>query len=78
MIRKTIYCTQTFLRVGGRLVPAVLRQHLSAESAVDAATVLAKRKAGVAVFQLEGLPSADHWEEPKIIALFGEAPDRDP
>lgn len=78
MIRKTIYCTQTFSKVGRRVVPATRRQHLSAEDAVNAARVLARRKAGVAVFRLEGIPSVDHWEEPQIIALFGAAPMGDP
>ncbi|MBB4799692.1 hypothetical protein HNP32_003452 [Brevundimonas bullata] len=60
MQRKTIYCTQTFARIDGRIVPMNRRQHLNAERAMRAASILAQRKAGVAVFSLDGVPSVDH------------------
>lgn len=77
MARKTIYCAQAFWRRRGRLVGGEVRQFLNAERAMVGGEILLTGADGVAVFSLEGHPDEDLWDEPKLIALLGDAPDLD-
>jgi len=77
MARKTIYCAQAFWRRGGRLVVGEVRQFLNEERAMVGGEILLTGADGVAVFSLEGHPDEDRWDEPKMIALLGDAPSAD-
>lgn len=77
MARKTIYCAQAFWRRGGRLVGGEVRQFLNEERAMAGGEILLTGADGVAVFSLEGHPDENLWEEPRMIALLGDAPSAD-
>jgi len=77
MARKTIYCAQPFWRRSGRLVSGEVRQFLNEERAMAGGEILLTGADGVAVFSLEGHPDEDLWDEPRMIALLGDAPSAD-
>lgn len=77
MARKTIYCAQAFWRRSGRLVGGEVRQFLNEERARAGAEILLTGADGVAVFSLEGHPDEDLWDDLNVIAVMGDAPDRD-
>lgn len=74
MARKTIYCAQAFWRRNGRLMGGEVRQFLSEERARQGGEILLTGADGVAVFSMEGHPDEDLWEEPRLIAVMGDAP----
>lgn len=75
MARKTIYCAQAFWRCGGRLIGGEVRQFLNEERARAGAAILLTGADGAAVFSLEGHPDEDLWEEPRLIEVWGAAPE---
>lgn len=74
MGRKTIYCAQPFWRRQGRLEAGPAHQFLTEERAMIGGEILAGSADGAAVFSLTGEPDVDFWDEPVIIATFGDAP----
>jgi hypothetical protein len=74
MARKTIYCAQAFWRRGGRLQGGQIHQFLNAERAMEGGEILAAGADGAAVFSLTGEPDVDYWDEPVLLATFGNAP----
>lgn len=75
MARKTIYCAQPFWRRASRWAAGEVRQFLNEERAMAGAKIMLSGADGVAVFSLEGHPDEDLWDDPKMIAILGEAPD---
>ncbi|KQW79746.1 hypothetical protein [Brevundimonas sp. Root1279] len=74
MARKTIFCAQAFWIRRGRLQGGQVHQFLNEERAREGAEVLIAGADGVAVFSVEGHPDEDLWEEPRLIATFGQTP----
>ena len=74
MARKTIYCAQGFWRVRGRLERGQVHQFLDEARALEGGEIIAKSAPGVAVFSLTGEPDVDYWEEPKLLATWGDVP----
>lgn len=74
MAAKTIYCAQAFWRRPSGLFGGTVHQFMTAERALAGGEALFTGAHGVAVFSVEGYPDIDLWEEPKIIATFGDAP----
>lgn len=77
MARKTIYCAQGFWRVRGRLEGGQVHQFLDEPRALEGGEIIARSAHGVAVFSLTGEPDVDFWEEPRMIATFGDVPSAD-
>lgn len=77
MARKTIYCAQAFWRRGGQLVGGEVRQFLNEDRARAGADILLTGADGVAVFSLEGHPDENLWDEPRMIAAWGDTPPGD-
>lgn len=73
-MRKTIYCAQGFWLRGGRLSGGEVYQFSTEERARLGADALLTGCDGVAVFSLDGYPDTDLWEDPVMIARFGEVP----
>lgn len=78
MARKTIYCAQGFWWCDGCLRPGAVHQFLTRERATEGGEILARGAAGAAVYSLTGEPDVDYWDEPVILATFGDAPASDP
>jgi len=74
MATKTIYCAQPFWRRPTGLYGGTVHQFMTEERALAGGEALFTGAHGVAVFSVEGYPDIDLWEEPKVIATFGEAP----
>ena len=74
MARKTIYCAQAFWRRDGRLWAGAVHEFLNAERALAGGEILALGATGAAVFSLTGEPDVDYWDEPVVLATFGETP----
>ena len=77
MARKTIYCAQAFWRPRGRLEGGQVHQFLDEGRALEGGEILAKSAPGAAVFSLTGEPDVDYWEEPKLLATWGDVPAAD-
>lgn len=75
MARKTIYCAQPFWRRQGRLEAGVVHEFHTSDRAMTGGEILAGSADGVAVFSLTGEPDVDYWDEPVMIAVFGDAPE---
>jgi hypothetical protein len=71
----TVYCVQSFWRDRHKLSAGRLRQYRDRDVALTAARALRVRDAGVVVFSVRGNPEADYWEEPRLLATFGETPE---
>ena len=74
MATKTIYCAQAFWRREGQLRGGQVHQFLNEERARLGGEALFTGAAGVAVFSVEGDPATDLWEEPRLIASWGDVP----
>lgn len=74
MAAKTIYCAQAFWRRPSGLFGGTVHQFMTKDRALAGGQALFTGAHGVAVFSVEGYPDVDLWEEPKIIATFGEVP----
>ena len=74
MAKKTIYCAQAFWRREGRLEAGTVHEFHTQERAVTGGEILAGSADGAAVFSLTGEPDVDFWDEPVLIATFGDAP----
>lgn len=74
MRRTMIYCAQAFWHREGRLVAGEVHQFSSAERAIAGCEILAQGSAGAATYSLTGDPEVDFWEEPQILATFGDVP----
>lgn len=73
-MRKTVYIAQAFHWIDGQLVPGEFFQYARPERAAAAGERLAGSAPGVAVFSLDGHPDTDAWEDPVILARYGDAP----
>lgn len=74
MARKTIYCAQPFWRRRGRLEAGTVHEFHTEDRAMTGGSILAGSAHGAAVFSLTGEPDIDLWDEPMLIATFGDAP----
>ena len=74
MARKTIYCAQGFWWRNGRREPGVVHQFLNEERAREGGEILSLSADAVAGFSLTGEPDVDFWEDPVIIARYGDVP----
>lgn len=74
MAAKTIYCAQPFWVRGGRYVAGQPLQFMTEERAREGAQALLTGSAGVAVFSVTGHPDIDLWDEPVMLATFGDVP----
>lgn len=74
MARKTIYCAQGFWWRSGQLMPGQVHQFLDADRALEGAQILAVAADGASAFSLSGEPDVDFWEDPVLLASFGDAP----
>lgn len=74
MARKTIYCAQPFWRRQGRLEAGTVHEFHTEERAMRGGEILARGANGAAVFSLTGDTDVDFWDEPVLIATFGDAP----
>jgi len=73
----TVYCVQAYWRDREKLARGRFRQFAKEEAAIGAGKAAAIRNAGVVVFSVSGHPEADYWEEPVVIATFGDVPRAD-
>lgn len=71
MARQTMYCVQTYLKRGGRLVLGERYGFTSASEAEERGAALGRRVAGVLVYAVE-----DGAEEGEVFASVGEVPCR--
>ena len=71
---QSIYCVQTYWRQGRRMEPGQLRQFAGEADARQVGKSLAVRMPGVLVYAITGEPEADFWDEPRLIARYGDAP----
>lgn len=71
---KTIYCAQAFWRRPTGLFGGTVHQFTNQDRALAGGQALFTGAHGVAVFSVEGYPDIDLWEEPKVIAAFGDVP----
>lgn len=74
MAAKTIYCARAFWWRQGRLWGGEVRQFLNEERAIAGAEALYTGAHGVAVFSVTGHPDVDLWEDPQLIATYGDVP----
>ena len=70
----TIYCVETFWKSAKRWERAQLRQFGDESEARQTGKALSARMPGVLVYSVTGEPSADYWEDPAIIARYGDVP----
>lgn len=69
-----IYCVETFWRNAGKLERGQLRQFAQPALAEATAKDLAERVPGVLVYSVTGEPAIDFWDEPEVIARYGDVP----
>lgn len=74
MAAKTIYCARAFWWRGGKLKGGEVHQFLNEERAIAGAEALYTGAHGVAVFTVTGYPDVDLWEDPQLVAEYGEVP----
>lgn len=74
MATKTIYCAKAFWWRQGSLWGGETHQFLNEERAIMGAEVLFSGAHGVAVFSVTGHPDIDLWEDPQLIAAYGDTP----
>lgn len=77
MPRVTVYVVQPFRRLGlgRRLAQGALTQFTREADAVQAGARASASAAGVLVYATDGEPEFDTWSEPRLIAVYGEAPE---
>jgi len=73
-MRKTIYCAQAFWRRGGRLIGGEVYRFHTEERARRGAAALLTGNQGVAIFAVTGHPDEDLWNDPVMVATFGDVP----
>ena len=71
----TVYCVQSFWRDRRKLAAGRLRQFKNEADARMAGESASRRDAGVIVFAITGNPEADYWDEPRLLASYGDVPD---
>jgi hypothetical protein len=72
-MREVRFVVQPIVRLGSSYEPDA---PIFRTSAVDAEALgfrLARRRAGVVVYEMCGDPEADIWDEPEVIAAYGVA-----
>lgn len=74
MFRIVRYSVQPYERRRGQLIPGDAALYREREDALRAATIMRRRVAGVAVYEVAGWPMQDLWREPRLIMRAGEAP----
>lgn len=74
MAEITIYCVQTYWKDRRRLNSGDLRQFKDEPKARAHAERMSVRQDGVLLYALEGDPDMDFWDEPRVIAAYGETP----
>ena len=75
MRRRRVFCVEAFWRAGLELRQASLQQYESGSEAEEVALDLSHKRAGVALYQLEGDAEAGVWSEPELLAVYGEVPE---
>lgn len=70
-----VYCVQAYWRDRRGLAKGRFQQFSSREAAMRAAKAAAIRAPGVAVYVMRGYPGTDTWDQPVIVARFGELPE---
>jgi hypothetical protein len=73
-VRRTLYRVQSFRRVGRQLEPVQRLDCPCATEAEEWGERLAPRAAAVLVYQQEGYPEADVWDDPELLAVHGSVP----
>lgn len=71
---QTIFCVQTYWRQGRRMEAGQLRQFAQEADARSVGKSLSGRMPGVLVYAITGEPEADFWDDPRVIARYGDAP----
>lgn len=72
-----VFCVQTFWRASpSRVERGQLHQFGCRERALETGRVMARRRSGVLVFRVQGEPVSGIWQEPQVLARFGDAPAR--
>lgn len=74
MPRTTIYCVQTYWKDRLRLNMGGLRQFRKEIEARASGERASRRHDGVIVYALSGDPECEFWEEPRVLAAYGETP----
>lgn len=75
MARKTTFYVQTFEKKGNRLIQAALREFKSADDAKQKGAYAAERHVGVLVYSIDADKDANDWDDPVMIANYGEVPE---
>lgn len=70
----TIYCVQTYWKDRRRLNMGDLRQFKDEETARSSGERASRRQDGVVVYAMSGDPDMDFWDEPRVLAAYGETP----
>lgn len=68
------YIAQPVVRIGERLECGTARAFASAVDAEAVGAQLARHAVGVIVYELWGDPENEVWEEPEVLAVYGEVP----
>jgi hypothetical protein len=76
MARQTVYIVQPYVGARGRLVEGVLREYGDEGRARQAGAALSAKRAGVLVLAVSCEPDFDQWDEPRVLAAYGETPRR--
>ncbi len=74
MAQTTIYCVQTYWKDRLRLNMGGLRQFTDERKARYHAERASLREDGVILYAVRGEPEFDHWEDPRVLAAYGETP----
>lgn len=74
MPRTATFIAQPFIRKGRKLVAGPQAKTATAEEAVARARRMAERNPGAIAFSITGDAEFDDYDEPAILAKFGELP----
>ena len=73
MAHRLHYFARPVFWIHGRLQGGEPMPFLSAQDAEDGGAIIAKMADGAVVYQVLGDPDFDLWEEPELLATFGQA-----
>lgn len=74
MVMRTVYCVQPYRGSPGRFEPGVLHQFGTSAEALTVAAKMQASARGLLVFEVRGEPDFDFWEEPEVLAVYGDVP----
>ncbi|WP_341020732.1 hypothetical protein [Brevundimonas diminuta] len=72
MARRLHYFARALVRVDGRLQGREPLHFLSAQDAEDGGMMLARLADGAVAYQQLGDPENDIWDDPELLAVYGE------